>query len=286
MMPLRFALKIASLSVLALMLARAATTRAEPAPEAPVRDSYFSYPLRAGESLADVARVFRVPVEELIELNQIRDPNRLQLAQMIRVPDAYAREAAELRAERERLVADKQRAERESQDRQRAAAAVEAQLHQLEAEKNSVARELSMMAGWQRTAMIALGLFFGAVAWGVKNRLERANLVRKQQVLAAENGALMTAKEHYRQAAGQLELRYQTLYAKKAGTPALAIAEGVERIRQAFAEGAKDIEALLATLLAERETQLQLLEAEDKSRSGIFQPLRELLERSFKYHTP
>jgi murein DD-endopeptidase MepM/ murein hydrolase activator NlpD len=287
MMPLRFALKITSLSVLALMLAGTATVRAEPAGDGGARDAYFSYPLRAGESVNDVARIFRVPVEELIELNQIRDATRLQLGQIIRVPDGFAREAAELRAERERLIAEKQHAERDSQDRQRAAAAVEAQLHQVEAERNSLTRELSMMAGWQRTAMLALGLFFAALAWAVKSRIDRLKLMRKHHVVVTENAALAVAKDKYRQAAGQVELRYQNLYAKKGGPPALAISEGVERIRQAFAEGSKEIEALLATLRTEGETQLQILDAEDKGRTGILHPLRELLERSgFKYHTP
>ena len=286
-MPLRFALKIVSLSVSALVLAVAAISYAETAVADLSQDAYFNYPLRAGESLSDVARIFRIPVNELTELNQIRDATHLQLGQTIRVPDGFAREVAALRGERERLIADKQRAERDSQERQRAAATVETQLHQVEAEKNSVVRELSLMAGWQRTATIVLALFFAALAWAVKSRLERIKLSRKQLALVAENAALASAKDKYRQAAGQLELRYQNLYAKKGDPPAIAISEGLKRMRAAFSEGVMEIEELLAKLRAEREAQLRLFEGEDKARAWLLHPIRELLERhGFKYHTP
>jgi len=286
-MPLRFALKIVSLSVSALVLAVAAISYAETAVADLSQDAYFNYPLRAGESLSDVARIFRIPVNELTELNEIRDATHLQLGQTIRVPDGFAREVAALRGERERLIADKQRAERDSQERQRAAATVETQLHQVEAEKNSVVRELSLMAGWQRTATIVLALFFAALAWAVKSRLERIKLSRKQLALVAENAALASAKDKYRQAAGQLELRYQNLYAKKGDPPAIAISEGLKRMRAAFSEGVMEIEDLLAKLRAEREAQLRLFEGEDKARAWLLHPIRELLERhGFKYHTP
>ncbi len=226
-------------------------------------------------------------MSELVELNAIRDPSHLQLGQTIRVPDGFAREVAELRAERERLIADKQRAERESQDRQRAAASVETQLHQVQAEKNSLAHELSMMAAWQRTATIVLALFLAALAWALKSRVERVKLARKQVALAAENTALASAKDKFRQAAGQLELRYQNLYAKKGDPPAIAISEGLKRMREAFTEGAREIEELLAKLRIEREAQLRLFESEEKTRAWLFHPVRELLERhGFKYHTP
>src|SRR5882724_11533211 len=97
------------LTSLALATILAAPALAEEAQEADT----FRYPLRAGESVSDVARIFRVPADELIELNAIRDPNHLQLGQELRVPNAFAREVSELRNARQALLDEKEAAARE-----------------------------------------------------------------------------------------------------------------------------------------------------------------------------
>jgi LysM repeat protein len=263
----------------------------EPPPRAAssgAESAYFSYPLRAGESLNDVARIFRVPAEQLAALNQIRDPNRLQIGQTLRVPDVFAEEAAELRAERERLLGEKQRSDRESDARSRTIAGLETQLRQLQAEKNAVAAELAANVQWHKTAILASILLLGALAWGLKSRIDRANLARRQRILKAENAALIVAKDRYRQAASQLELRYQNLYANKSDEPVpYSVAEGIERLARAFNEGSGEIERLFADLKGSRKQQGKAPPGEEKVRARLFHALRELLERQrVKYHTP
>ena len=79
---------------LASCLALAQAVAAEPARLA-TSEKTFQYTLRAGETLNDVARIFRVPVGDLIELNRIRDPDRLAVGLRVVVPNAFAQEAAE-----------------------------------------------------------------------------------------------------------------------------------------------------------------------------------------------
>jgi murein DD-endopeptidase MepM/ murein hydrolase activator NlpD len=285
-----FALWTASLCVLTVASSRldAYTESSPQAASSRAEQAYFSYPLRAGESLNDVARIFRVPAEELAALNQIRDPSRLQIGQMLRVPDGFAQEAAELRAERERLLGEKQRTDRESDARRRAIAGLETQLREVQAEKNAVAAELAANVQWHRAAMLVSILLLCALAWGVKSRFDRANLARRQRVLRAENAALMAAKDKYRQAASQLELRYQNLYAQKSDEPVpYAVAEGVERIGRAFKEGSSEVERRLAEFRVEREQKGEALRGGERMRARLFHPVRELLERQrVKYHTP
>jgi hypothetical protein len=235
-----------------------------------------------------VARIFRVPAQELAAINRIADPSRLQLGQMIRVPNGFARETEQLRAERQQLIEQKQHADQDAQAQQRAAAAVEAQLHQLQFEKDSVARELTTMVRWRKTATGALALFFVALAWALKSLLERAKLARKQSSLVAENAALAAAKEKYRQAAAQLELRYQSLYRGKGDPPKITVTEGVAKLRSVFHEGSAQIESLLMQVRVEREKQKDLAETEEKaSLAWLPHPVRELLERRrLKYHMP
>jgi hypothetical protein len=287
---LRFALWAASLCLLTVGSSRP-SAYAEPPPRAAatgVEQAYFLYPLRAGESLNDVARVFQVPAEELAALNQIRDPNRLQIGQLLRVPDGFAREAAELRAERERLLGEKQRAERESDARNRTIAGLETQLHQLQAEKNAATAELAANVRWHKTAILVSILLVGALAWGLKSRFDRANLARRQRMLRAENAGLVAAKDKYRQTASQLELRYQNLYGNKSDEQVpYEVAEGIERLGHAFKEGSGELERLLVQLRAERERQRKFLLGEERVRAWLFHPVRELLERQrVKYHTP
>jgi murein DD-endopeptidase MepM/ murein hydrolase activator NlpD len=291
MRPLRLAAWAASLCLLAVMWARPTVHAESPPPltASGTGEGYFLYPLRSGESLSDVARIFRVRVEELAALNQIRDPDRLQIAQLLRVPDGFAREAATLRAERDRLRAEKQRADRESDARQQRIAALETHLRQLQAEKDAVNAELAANVQWHEAALLVSILLLGTLAWGLKSRFDRANLARRQRVLSAENAALTAAKDRYRQAVSQLELRYQNLYGKKKREEPipLAVAEGIERLGRAFDEGSSELERLLAAVKAERERQGAVLQGDEKVRAWLFHPLRELLERQrVKYHAP
>ncbi|HSD11289.1 MAG TPA: LysM peptidoglycan-binding domain-containing protein [Candidatus Binatia bacterium] len=290
MRPLRVAPWAMSLCLLAIVWGRPSVRAESPPPIAAsgAEEGYFLYPLRPGESLSDVARIFRVRVEEIAALNQIKDPNRLQVAQLLRVPDGFAREAAELRAERERLRAEKRRVDRESDARQRKIAGLETDLRQLRAEKDAVNAELAANVQWHKAATLASILFLCAFVWGLKSRFDRANLARRERALSAENAALITAKDKYRQAASQLELRYQNLYGKKSDEPVpYAVAEGIERLGRAFEEGSGELERLLARLKAERQQHGKLLQAEEKVRAWLFRPVRELLERQrVKYHTP
>src|SRR5262249_7761971 len=141
---------------------------------------------------------------------------------------------------------------------------------------------------WHKTAMLVSVLLLGALAWGLKSRFDRANLARRQRTLRAENAALIAAKDRYRQAASQLELRYQNLYAKKSDQPVpYAVADGIERLSRAFREGSSEVERLLAEFSTERPQQGKTPHGEEKSRARLFHPVRELLERQrIKYHTP
>lgn len=262
------------------------TAYAEPPPAQlePGEQAYFHYPLRAGESLNDVARIFRVPVQQLAELNQIRDINRLQLGQVLRVPDGFAAEAAELRADRDRLQQDKQRIQRESEDRQRTIAGLETEVAQLQAERDALNRELAANVRWHKAAMALAFLCLGASIWALQSRFDRIEVLRRRAALVAENAALSAAKERYRQAASHLELRYQNLYSKKNNEPiSVVVADGITRISHAFAEGSAEVERLLAQLKGEREQLRRLLESEERTRAWLFHPVRELLD---KYHTP
>jgi LysM repeat protein len=250
-------------------------------------DEFFLYPVRAGESLSDVAHVFHVSVQDLLAINHLADVDYLQIGQTIRIPNGFARETAALRADQARVLEEKRRAERESAERQRALLDLQTRQSQLELERNALTAELGAVGGWRVTAKIALALFLLSLAWAFKTRIERARAARRHVVVAAQNVALSAAKERYRQAAAQLELRYQKLYGGPGDPASVTVRDGVERIRAAFGEGSAEIERQLARFEGQRIADHDSAHAEEKGRAWIPHPLRELLERNrLKYHTP
>lgn len=281
-MPRHFTRKISLVLVLSAMIVTSALAQeaAAPAPDT------FAYPLRAGESVTDVARIFRVPVADLLAMNGIRDPSRMQLGQVLRVPNAFALEAAELRAKQQSLVDEKNVALRKARESEQVLATRDAQLRQADAERDGLQRELTTTANWHRAATMLLGLLAAAILWALKSHLEAAWMSRKGRMLTAENQSLRVAKERYRLAASQLELRYQLLYGKRREPLAYSIAEGLERLQRAFGDGTSQIERLLAQVRAECERYARATEG-SRARAWLFHPLRELLDRHrLKYHTP
>jgi len=172
----------------------------EAAVAADAPEQIFSYPLRAGESLNGVSRIFGVPVQELIELNQILEPGRLQLGQTVKVPNSaaisLARDARSFRTERNRLLEEKRGAERQSVERQQAMAKMDSRLHQLEAEKAALGREVTSKASWEKATKLLSFLLFAVICWAFKARADRVFVKQKLSTLAAENTVLEIGRAH------------------------------------------------------------------------------------------
>ena len=263
----------------------AAESHGQPPTAGPVQEEFLEYRLRPGESLGDVARLFHLSVEELAQINRITDPTRLQVGQPLKVPNVFARQAAQLQGERNRLLAEKAQMARDMEGLRQTLAALEADLHKAEEEKTTLTSQLAATAQWQRGALALIVLLLGIFGWSLKLRTERAKLTRKLTVLMQEHTALTVAKEKYRQAVAQLELRYQKLYHAREEVPAQFVTEGTAILARSFAEGSAQMEQLLASIKTEREKEEQLLQAEQKALDRLFHPLRGLLQRHrFKYH--
>ncbi len=254
-------------------------------------DQFFSYPLRAGESLNGVSRIFGVPVQELVELNQILDPGQLQLGQTLKVPNSaansFARDAGALRSERDRLLEEKRRSERQFAERQQAASSIDSRLHQLEAEKAALGLEVTSKTAWEKAAKLLSFLLLAAVCWALKARSDRIIVRRRLSSLAAENTLLAAARAMSRGAASQLELRYQKLYDRKGAAELKVIDEGISSLTRTFREGTADIERLVANVGIEREAEKRVLESASWTLAWLIHPVREILLRErIKYYTP
>jgi murein DD-endopeptidase MepM/ murein hydrolase activator NlpD len=257
----------------------------QPAP-VQAQDNFFEYRLRAGESLSEVARVFQIPATELAQMNRIADPTRLGVGQSLRIPNVFARQVAQLQAEHDQFVEEKEQLGKELASLQQAYANLGTDLRKAEEEKTALTAQLVSTVRWQRSAL-ALGILLIAVTgWGLLTRSARVKLLRRVSLLTQENAALISAKEKYRQAAAQLELRYQKLYRGREEIPTKFVADGIALLQRAFTEGSARIEQLLAGMKAEREKAEQLLQAESGVGDRFLHLFRGFLLRRdrLKYH--
>jgi LysM repeat protein len=255
-------------------------------PHAATKARAFHYTLRAGETLTDVARIFQVPVGDLMEVNRIANADRLAVGQRIVVPNAFAQKAAALRANRARLLEGQREAERNAARLERTLAAARLDVQRLEGERAEMAGALAASARW-RLAALLLGVFsLGALAWAFIARAERATLDGRLRRTKADLATLATAKERYREAVAQLELRYQNLGAGPRNA-SREVADGVKRLAGAFAQGAAQLERGLADLRAERDREEHRHVSERRTRDRVRHPVREWLARHrLKYRVP
>jgi hypothetical protein len=250
------------------------------------QNNFFEYRLRAGESLSEVARVFQIPTMELAQVNHIADPTRLGVGQSLRIPNTFARQVVQLQAERDRFVGEKEQLVKEVANLQQAYAGLEADLRKAEEEKTALTAQLVSTVRWQR-GTLALGMLLVVVTgWGLLMRGARARLLHRVSLLTQENAALSSAKEKYRQAAAQLELRYQKLYRGREELPTKFVTDGIVLIQRAFSEGSARIEQLLAGMETAREKAEQLLQAEPRGADRFLHLFRGVLLRRdrLKYH--
>jgi LysM repeat protein len=225
----------------------------QPLPTAtPQPEETLEYRIHKGESLADIARVFHLAPDELAQVNGITDPTRLQIEQPLKIPNVFARQAAQLREERDGLAAEKEQLVRQVAAQEQLLAAKEQQLQHQEAEKATVVRELARAGYWQGGVYLLTALFLGALGWGVWLQSERDRQTRRLSTLAQENAALGVAREHYRQAVAHLELRYQKL-THSPGVSDTVVTEGRALLSRTFTEGCIRLEAMLTMLQAERD---------------------------------
>jgi hypothetical protein len=252
-----------------------------PSSAAQSQEDFLEYRLRAGESLSDVAHLFRIPLEELVQVNHIADPTRLAVGQPLKVPNVFARQAAQLQGERDRLLAEKEQGVNKIKEMQQTAAATEGHLHTAEAEKAALTRRLASTVHWRRGALALTALLLGVAGWCLKLWGEQVSLARKLASLIEENTALTVTKDKYRQTAAQLELRYQKLYRSREEVPAKFLAEGTAILAQTFDKGCAQLEHLLTRIRAEKEREARLLQGDQpKATDLLLHPLRELLHRA------
>jgi LysM repeat protein len=225
---------------------------ANPQLQESTHDEFLSYALRPGESLSDVARIFRAPLDELMQLNHITDPLRLQVGQVLKIPNVFAQQITQLQAEHAQLVEAEARARRETGSLQQRVAALMEEQQRLEQEKTALASQLAATVRWRRGALVLMGLLVVALYWGLSQRKGRVALIKQVDMLTKQNEALTAAKEKYRQAAAQVELRYQKLYRAGDNTPPKSVQDGVALIERAFNEGSARLEQLLTTMQSEQ----------------------------------
>jgi LysM repeat protein len=219
------------------------------------RDTTLRYEIRPGDDPARVARIFQVPVAELLQRNGIRDPSHLKVGAVLEIPDSRAVLVRDLRTRQGQLDATVAELRRTVADEQARSSRAEDELRATSADRDALARRVllyrtgTIAAGVASCAALALALALVAALARLRAEVAR----RASTVKHAES--LRAAVDRYRILGARLELKYQSLYREAAAE--VSTRSAAEALRDAYDDERTALEAEIARSAA-------ALAAEDK----------------------
>lgn len=223
-----------------LLVAWCSAAAAQPRPPAPAdvtsAGDPLEYRLHAGETPGEVAELFRIPLDDLLQTNGIRDASRLRVGAVLRIPDPRAAAVDALRAERSRLEGTVGALRTELVRRQDHVDALEAEVRDAAGERAALQRRLTGYTTLRAVAVVAVGAALGLTV-ALLLALSYARDEHRRRVAVVKNTEILRdAVERYRSLGAQLELKYQNLYrqngaAARPGSAAGALLAGYERER-------------------------------------------------------
>jgi len=205
-------------------------------------DGPLRYELRAGEDPSRVARMFRVPLEELLARNDIRDPSRLRVGTVLEIPDPRAALVEELRRDREQLRVQVASLTRAASEQREQAQRLTDELDDVRAERDALEGRMTLYGVTRVFAATVLCVALG-LAVALLLALARARDEARRRVASLRQAeALRAAVDRYRSLAAQLELKYHNLYRQVPAETAAA----AEALRATYDEERSGVEAEVA----------------------------------------
>jgi hypothetical protein len=218
-------------------------------------ETTLRYELRAGDDPSRVAQMFRIPLDELLRRNGIRDPSRLKVGTVLDIPDPRATLVRDLRTEQDRLRAEVA-AVHDAVDREQARVArLESDLRRTAGDRDALAARLTFYRAGSVVGGVAVcaALLLGATLVLALARLRRETARRATAIKHGES--LRAAVDRYRTLGAQLELKYQGLYRQAASDA------GVQEASQGLRAAYDDERAALDATIEQRAAALREEEA-------------------------
>ncbi|MGH8012451.1 MAG: LysM peptidoglycan-binding domain-containing protein [Candidatus Binataceae bacterium] len=175
----------------------------------------FLYTIRAGDSLGSIANQFGVPIDELTRLNHLDADADLYSGSTIRIPNPFIAHERDLSAQIDRLTAENQQAEAQSEKARTNAQLLSTKVGELSAANAEYDHELRTLPWWRGatvTAVAAALVMFGVMLvtifewWILRGRF---------RAVAEMNDSLRRLDYKYRAALAKAELRLQELYGRR-----------------------------------------------------------------------
>jgi murein DD-endopeptidase MepM/ murein hydrolase activator NlpD len=175
----------------------------------------FPYTVRSGDSPASIATQFGVSLSDLLRVNHLRSNSELMIGDTIRVPNPFLARDRELSTEIDRLTAEKQAAEQQTQKTEASVSALRSQLQDLSASNSEYGHALQILPWWRgaafaaaAAAVIMLLITLSALIqwWIVRGRFH---------AVAEMNDSLRRLDLKYKGALAKAELRFQELYGRR-----------------------------------------------------------------------
>jgi hypothetical protein len=229
-------------------------------------EPYILYQLRAGEDPTRVARMFQVPVEDLLSLNQVSDPRRLGVGATLKIPDPRAAELGRTREQRDSLNRQLADAERNLADLEGRIHALESRAAELSEANRSLTDRLTLYQVWRGAFLVSALAVIVLAAATFLTAVRTRDAERRRNLAARELEAMQAAVQRYRQLGAQLELKYQALFHKD-GVPSIATARA-QALRKVYEEDRERLDSIVAQAKREIERAWAELPPDKRARRG------------------
>ena len=175
----------------------------------------LTYTIRPGDTTGSIAGMFRVNAAELLRANHMRADAILRIGAVLRVPNPYARQVDDLKAQVAKLSDELESARRKTEAMESDAGIARGRIDELAASNRDLGREVRTLPRW-RTAAVAAGaavlLMLGITTIAL---LDWFLTRRRFRVLAQMNESLRRLDQKYQAIVAKAELRFQQLYGRR-----------------------------------------------------------------------
>ncbi len=175
----------------------------------------LTYTIRPGDTTGSIAGMFRVKTAELMRTNHLAADEILRIGMVLRVPNPYAGQVDDLKAQVAKLGDELEIARRKTEAIERQASSARGRIDELAASNRDLGREVRLLPRWRTAALVAgaavvLMLVITAIAL-----LDWFLTRRRFLVLAQMNESLRRLDQKYQAIMAKAELRFQQLYGRR-----------------------------------------------------------------------
>lgn len=177
--------------------------------------SDLTYTIRPGDTPGSIADAFHIGAADLLRANHMPADAILRIGAVLRIPNPYARQVDELRAQVAKLGDELESARRKTEAMENDSSIARGRIDDLAASNLELQREVRSLPWWRTAAMTAGAVTALMLGITVLALLDWFLTRRRFRTLAQMNESLRRLDQKYKEIMAKAELRFQQLYGRR-----------------------------------------------------------------------